>query len=258
MTGRDNSHVVYQCDVRKIDDRVVALASCFLLIEYERISIVNKVLVMGANRGIGLELCRQLVERGDNVIAVCRNSSEALSSLNVRVIHGVDVGSSESVQQLRHQLAGERLDWLINNAGILSVETLDSLDFEAMENQFRVNALGPLRVTATLLPNLPRGARVGIVTSRMGSIGDNTSGSYYGYRMSKAAVNMAGMSLARDLEDRGIAVALLHPGMVATDMTGGQGIPPEQSASGLIQRMDSLDMATTGSFWHAEGQQLPW
>ncbi|MBT8070608.1 MAG: SDR family NAD(P)-dependent oxidoreductase, partial [Gammaproteobacteria bacterium] len=96
------------------------------------------------------------------------------------------------------------------------------------------------------------------ITSRMGSIEDNTSGGYYGYRMSKAAVNMAGMSLARDLQEVGVSVALLHPGMVATDMTGGRGVAVEHSASGLIQRMDNLRAADSGSFWHAEGERLPW
>jgi len=219
---------------------------------------LKKVLITGANRGIGLELCRQLTERGDQVIAVCRNASDALRDLGVRVIDDVDVSSDASVNALRDRLEDERLDWLINNAGVLSVERLDSLDFAAMERQFSINSLGPLRVTAALLSNLAVGAKVGIVTSRMGSIEDNTSGGYYGYRMSKAAVNMAGMSLARDLLDQGIAVTLLHPGMVATDMTGGQGVPVEQSASGLIQRMDALDIFATGSFWHAQGERLPW
>jgi NAD(P)-dependent dehydrogenase (short-subunit alcohol dehydrogenase family) len=219
---------------------------------------MNKVLITGANRGIGLELCRQLVARGDEVMAVCRIASDELRALNLRVIESVDVSSAESVNALQNQLGFIELDWLINNAGILGVETLGSFDFDSMERQFRVNTLGPLRVTEALLPNLTAGARVGIITSRMGSIEDNTSGGYYGYRMSKAAVNMAGKSLARDLRDRGIAVALLHPGMVATEMTGRQGIPPEQSASGLIQRMDDLNMATTGGFWHAQGESLPW
>jgi NAD(P)-dependent dehydrogenase (short-subunit alcohol dehydrogenase family) len=219
---------------------------------------MNKVLITGANRGIGLELCRQLVARGDEVIAVCRIASDELRALNLRVIESVDVSSAGSVNALQNQLGFIELDWLINNAGILGVETLGSFDFDSMERQFRVNTLGPLRVTEALLPNLTAGARVGIITSRMGSIEDNTSGGYYGYRMSKAAVNMAGKSLARDLRDRGIAVALLHPGMVATEMTGRQGIPPEQSASGLIQRMDDLNMATTGGFWHAQGESLPW
>ncbi len=219
---------------------------------------MNKILITGANRGIGLELCRQLAARGDEVIAVCRTASQALAELNVRVLDGVDVTDAASVDSLQSRLGSESLDWLINNAGILSVETLDNLNFNAMERQFRVNSLGPLRVTAALSANLAKGSKVGIITSRMGSIEDNTSGKYYGYRMSKAAVNMAGMCLARDLKDQGVAVALLHPGMVATDMTGGQGVTPEHSAKGIIQRMDALDMDTSGSFWHAEGESLPW
>ena len=219
---------------------------------------MKKILITGANRGIGLELSRQLADRGDEVIAVCRTSSKQLNDLNLRVIEGIDVNDDDSLKGLRARTGDGGLDWLINNAGILSVESLDSLDFKAMERQFRVNALGPLRVTRALLPVLGEGSKVGIITSRMGSIEDNTSGGYYGYRMSKAAVNMAGMSLARDLSERRIAVALLHPGMVATDMTGGRGIQPSQSASGLIARMDALDMTDTGSFWHAEGERLPW
>ena len=219
---------------------------------------MNKVLITGANRGIGLELCRQLSTRGDELVAICRQASSELRSLKLRIIEGVDVNDSDSISSLSDQLDGLKLDWLVNNAGILSVESLDSLDFEAMERQFKVNSLGPLRVTAALLPNLGAGSKIGIITSRMGSVADNTSGGYYGYRMSKAAVNIAGMSMARDLEDRGIAVALLHPGMVATDMTGGRGVTPEHSASGLIQRMDALNIENTGGFWHAEGEQLPW
>ncbi len=132
-------------------------------------------------------------------------------------------------------------------------------DRASIRRQFEVNSLGPLRVTVALLDNLGAGSKVGIVTSRMGSIEDNTSGGSYGYRMSKAAVNMAGASLANDLRERSIAVALLHPGYVRTDMTGGKGlISAEQSATGLIQRMDALDMDTSGGFWHAQGERLPW
>lgn len=219
---------------------------------------MNKVLVTGANRGIGLELCRQLEKRGDEVIAVCRKASDELNALSLRVIEGVDVASAVSVQNLCSSLVGEKLDWLINNAGILAADSLQQLDFDAMEQQFRVNSLGPLRVTTALLGNLAGGSKVGIVTSRMGSVEDNTSGGYYGYRVSKAAVNMVGMGLARDLHERKIAVALLHPGMVATEMTGGRGVSPAHSAGGLIQRMEGLDLATSGSFWHAEGELLPW
>jgi NAD(P)-dependent dehydrogenase (short-subunit alcohol dehydrogenase family) len=138
------------------------------------------------------------------------------------------------------------------------MDTLDALDVEGMREQFEVNALGPLRVTAALLGSLGEGSKVAIITSRMGSVADNTSGKMYGYRMSKAAVNMAGVSLARDLAPRGIAVALLHPGMVATEMTGGRGISAEESVRGLLARVDGLTMETTGTFWHMNGEVLPW
>jgi len=219
---------------------------------------LNKILVTGANRGIGLELCKQLAARGDDVIGVCRNASDDLRALGVDIISGIDVGSDDSVADLQQKLGKQPLDWLINNAGVLSVEALENLDFSAMQRQFNINSLGPLRITSALRSNLSSGSKVGIVTSRMGSIDDNTSGGYYGYRMSKAAVNMAGMSLAKDLEQQGIAVALLHPGMVATEMTGMRGVPPELAASGLIARMDALDLSSTGGFWHAQGERLPW
>jgi NAD(P)-dependent dehydrogenase (short-subunit alcohol dehydrogenase family) len=219
---------------------------------------MKTVLVTGANQGIGLELCRQFQKRGDVVIAACRRASAELSKLGCRVIEDVEVTDDASVARLVAGLAGQRLDVLVNNAGILSEESLDDLDFERIRRQFEVNALGPLRVTHALLGNLGRGSKVAIITSRMGSIADNGSGSYYGYRMSKAAVNMAGMSLARDLHERGITVLLLHPGMVATGMTGGRGIPAAESAAGLIARIDSLGLAETGSFHHVNGEPLPW
>jgi NAD(P)-dependent dehydrogenase (short-subunit alcohol dehydrogenase family) len=148
---------------------------------------------------------------------------------------------------------------LVNNAGILRAESLGGIDFDSIARQFEVNALGPLRVTEALAPLLKQGGKVVIITSRMGSIADNGSGGYYGYRMSKAAVNAAGMSLARDLHGRGIAVALLHPGMVATEMTGRHGIAPEESVRGIIARIDALSPATSGKFLHAgTGEVLPW
>ncbi|NND45219.1 MAG: SDR family oxidoreductase [Xanthomonadales bacterium] len=216
------------------------------------------VLVTGANRGIGLELCRQLQALGADVVAVCRNASEPLSELGVRVIENIDVSDDASLQQLATALGSQQIDCLVNNAGVLDSDSLEDFDTESIEWQFRINALGPLRLTRAVLSNLGPGARVGIVTSRMGSIGDNTSGGYYGYRMSKAAVNMAGVSLAHDLRERGVSVALLHPGMVATDMTGGNGVPVAKAAQGLIDRLAGLNPDNSGSFWHAEGYGLPW
>ena len=182
-----------------------------------------RVLVTGGNRGIGLELCRQYAARGDDVTAVCRTASPELTALNVRVIDGMDVATADGVESLRGALQEASIDVLINNAGILIRDDLDNLDFDDVMEQLRVNSVGPLRVTRALLDVLAAHAKVAIITSRMGSIDDNTSGGYYGYRMSKTAVNMAGVSLAKDLEPHGIAVVLLHPGMVATDMTGRRG-----------------------------------
>jgi NAD(P)-dependent dehydrogenase (short-subunit alcohol dehydrogenase family) len=216
------------------------------------------IVITGANRGIGLELARQYVARGDDVIAVCRQGSEELKALGVEVIEGVDVTSDESVTDLASALRGRHIDRLVNNAGVLERDSLEALDFGAIERQFRVNAMAPLRVTAALRHKLTPGGKVFIITSRMGSIDDNTSGGYYGYRMSKAAVNMAVKSLSIDLKDQGVGVFLLHPGMVSTDMTGHHGIGVAQAARGLIERMDALDIGQSGSFWHQEGYELPW
>lgn len=217
------------------------------------------VLVTGANRGIGLALCRRFAGRGDQVIAVCRKSAPELDRLGVRVEAGVDVRKDHDVAALAERLAGVKLDVLVLNAGILRHEALEDLDLPSVREQFEVNALGPLRVTAALLPNLGPGAKIALMTSRMGSIGDNGSGGYYGYRMSKAALNAAGVSLARDLAPRHIAVAILHPGYVRTDMTGGSGgVEPDDAARMLIARIDALTPETSGTFWHADGQTLPW
>lgn len=220
---------------------------------------MSHVFVTGANRGIGLELCRLFHARGDSVIAACRKSSPELEDLGVRVEVGVDVGSDEAIKALGKRLEGQRIDILVNNAGILERHGLDSFVLESIRRQFEINALGPLRVTAALLSKMPSGGKVVIVTSRMGSIADNGSGGSYGYRMSKAAVNMAGASLAHDLRPRGISVLLVHPGYVKTEMTAGHGnVTAAQSASMMIERIDQLTLESSGSFLHANGERLPW
>jgi len=217
-------------------------------------------LVTGTNRGIGYEYCRQLQARGDRVIAVCRSASEELKQLGVRVEEGIDITSDASVADLCDRLGDSAIDVLINNAGIVKRVTLEDLDFDSIREQFEVNALGALRVTHALLPNLKAGSKIVLMTSRMGSIADNTSGSSYGYRMSKVALSMAGKSLAHDLKPRGIAVAILHPGLVQTRMTNftTSGITPEESVKGLLKRIDELTLENTGTFWHANGEVLPW
>ena len=216
------------------------------------------ILITGCNRGIGLQLATQLHARGDSVIGVCRSANDELNALGIRLISGIDVGDGESVARLRDELDGTPLDVLINNAGILRADEFGSIDYDDMLTQYNVNTLGPLRVTEALQANLREGSKVAIVSSRVGSIADNGSGNYYGYRASKTAVNQIGTNLMHEFKPKGISVAILHPGLVATEMTGGQGITPEESAAGLIKRIDDLTIESTGGFWHAEGYTLPW
>lgn len=217
-------------------------------------------LVTGANRGIGLEYCHQLVENGNKVIAVCRTTNPEFDNLRVQVEAGIDLTDDKALDSLTQRLAGEKIDVLINNAGILKTITLDNLDFTSLRQQFEVNALAPLRLTKALLPNLNYGSKIIFMTSRMGSIADNTSGSSYGYRMSKVALSMAAKSLSIDLKPQGIAVGILHPGLVKTRMTNFNvsGITPETSVKDLLTRIEELNLENTGTFWHANGEILPW
>jgi len=223
---------------------------------------IRTALVVGANRGIGLALCRRLTARGRRVIAACRRSSRELdaeAARGVRVETGVDVTSEDSVDDLARRLAGTPIDELWCSAGILRDDDLDDVAMDDVRAQIEVNAIGPLRVVRALRGRLAGAAKIALVTSRMGSIGDNGSGGSYGYRMSKAALNAAGMSLARDLVGVGVAVAILHPGYVRTDMTGGHGNVDADTAAGqLLDRVDALTPATSGTFWHANGEVLPW
>ncbi|ABC31717.1 short-chain alcohol dehydrogenase-like protein [Hahella chejuensis KCTC 2396] len=217
------------------------------------------VVITGANRGIGLELARLFSQRGDKVTAICRRASDELQQLNVTVLTDIDISQDACVEQIRQALTGQTVDILINNAGLLHHETLPSPNWDTMRAQFEINTLGPLRVTSALLENLHKGGKVGLITSRMGSVEDNSSGAYYGYRMSKAGLNAIGKSLALDLKSRGVAVALLHPGYVITDMTGHSGdITPDVAAKGLAARIDELTLENSGKFWHANGELLPW
>lgn len=217
------------------------------------------VVITGANRGIGLAMAGVWKARGDRVIATCREPSAALDALDVEIIDGIDVSSADGVLNLASGIGDTPVDMLFNNAGIMRDESIEHMHFDQIEEQFQVNSLGPLRVTLALLPNMAAGGKVGLMSSRMGSIADNTSGGRYGYRMSKAALNAAGKSLAQDLKPLGIAVAILHPGWVQTDMTGHSGnLTVEQAASALVARMDGLSLQSSGTFWHSDGTELPW
>jgi len=215
--------------------------------------------ITGSNRGIGLELTRQLAQKGRSVVAVCRKPSPELEALGVRVEADIDVSRPENLAELARRLGDEPVDLLINNAGILRSYGLESVTAEAVREQIDVNSIGPLLVTQALLPRLHAGSKVALVTSRMGSIGDNTSGGSYAYRMSKAALNAAGKSLAIDLQPRGVAVIILHPGFVRTEMTGRNGmVDADESARNLLARIEELTLETTGRFLHMNGEELPW
>ena len=221
---------------------------------------MSTYLITGANRGIGLELVRQLKHRGEDVIATCRSTSSELNSLSVRIETGVDITSGDSVINLRENLNDTKVDVLIQNAGISEYNSLSNLDPQSIVHQFEVNALSPLCCVRTMLSHLSKSAKVALISSRISSIEDNSSGGSYGYRMSKVALCMAGKSLAVDLKPKGISVAILHPGLVSTRMTGftSNGIQPKESVEGLIQRLDELNLENTGTFWHSNGNILPW
>jgi NAD(P)-dependent dehydrogenase (short-subunit alcohol dehydrogenase family) len=201
-----------------------------------------------------------LSARGDHVIAVCRQASRELNSLGVQIEAGIELTEASALDELISRLQSLCLDGVILNAGILHSNALNNLDVEAIRQQFEINALAPLRLVSALTCNLSSGSWIALMTSRMGSIADNSSGGSYGYRMSKAALNIAGKSLAIDLKPQGIAVVILHPGLVSTRMINfnPSGISPQQSVEGLLKRIDALTLETSGSFWHANGDLLPW
>ena len=215
--------------------------------------------ISGCNRGIGLELTRQLAARGETVIGLCRKASDDLKALSIELIEGFELTDEASYQNLGARLDHRPIKLLINNAGRLRRDTFAQPNDEELRLQFEINAIAPLRLTRELSTQLMEGAKIAHITSRMGSIADNTSGSMYGYRMSKAALNAAGKSMAVDLAPRGISVAILHPGFVRTGMTGGNGlIDAPESAAGLLARIDELTLETSGTFWHMNGEILPW
>jgi len=222
-------------------------------------------LVTGASRGIGLELVRQLRTRGDDVIATVRNekSSGQLRELAGVRIEPCDVASEASIAGLAARLGDAALDVVINNAGVWGGERQSLSRFDAAEamRTYQTNALGPLLVSIALLPHVRRGTAKKLlhITSGMGSIGDNTSGGSYAYRMAKAALNMASRSLAQDLAREGIASAVINPGWVQTDMGGGGApTPVGDSVRGILARLDELGVATTGTFLNWQGGTYPW
>jgi NAD(P)-dependent dehydrogenase (short-subunit alcohol dehydrogenase family) len=226
------------------------------------------VVVTGANRGIGLELARQLKARGQDVHACAREPEKAteLRELGVRV-HQLDVRDANSVRALAASLGDAPVDLLFNVAGVQGGprQNLRAMaeDFALRDviDTFDVNAAGALRVAVALLPNIRRGTAKKIVhvTSGMGSIADNNSGGSYAYRMSKAALNMASKSLAVDLKGEGIISFVINPGWVQTDMGGKSApVPVSESVAAILRETDKASIAESGEFLNWKGNRYPW
>ncbi len=209
---------------------------------------------------MGLEYSRQLKKRGEHVIATCRSSSVELNAIGIRVETDVDVTSQKSVMVLKEKIESTQIDVLILNAGISNFDSLVDFDYEKILQQFKVNTLGPLLMVNALQGNLKEGSKVILMTSRMGSITNNDLGDYYGYRMSKAALGMAGKSLAIDLKEKGIVIALVNPGLVRTGFikSSQRGIEAKDAVCKLIKLIDNITMHDSGSFFHLDGSIIPW
>jgi NAD(P)-dependent dehydrogenase (short-subunit alcohol dehydrogenase family) len=228
------------------------------------------VLITGANRGLGLEFCRQYGAAGWQVIACCRHPEAApeLTALTDQhpsiEVRGLDVSRFAAIDELSLALRDRPIDVLINNAGVYGDaerQVLGHIDYAAWENVFRVNAEAPVRMVEAFLPQLAAGQRKLIVaiSTLMGSIGDNTSGGHIQYRSSKAALNAAMKSLSLDLRGQGIGVLILHPGWVRTEMGGPQAPTlPAESIAGMRQVIESWRPEATGQFVNFRGEALPW
>jgi 2-glutathionyl-2-methylbut-3-en-1-ol dehydrogenase len=228
-------------------------------------------LVVGADRGIAHAMARHLHGRGDEVVAACFGDGADLAAQGIAVEPGVDVTSGDAVAALAKRLEerGTRLAWLVHVAGIMHLDTIETVDLDDVRRQFEVNTIGPLRVVRELRGLLDLGAKVGILTSRVGSLGDNSSGGDYAYRISKAAANMVALNLHHDLSKQGVLVQALHPGMVRTHLLdviepelmqryASAYSTPEQAAEQLVGVLDGLTLADAGRFQHANGSYLPW
>ncbi|MBA6223929.1 SDR family oxidoreductase [Colwellia sp. MB02u-18] len=219
----------------------------------------NNIVITGANRGIGLAMCMHFKTQGDRVFGLCRKTSVELTALDVNIIEDIDVTSDLGIANMVSGLKHIDIDVLVCNAGILRDESLANLNLNTIREQFEVNALAPLRVVASLQKQLKQGAKVALITSRMGSIADNDSGGRYGYRMSKAALNAAAMSLSHDLASNKVAVGIYHPGYVQTEMVNyGGDISASDAAKKLVELINQLTLAQSGIFKHSNGSVLPW
>lgn len=220
------------------------------------------ILVTGANRGLGLEYARQYAADGWRVLAACRDPDSAteLKTLQVEPV-ALDVADPASIKAAAARLDGIKLDVLLHNAGVLEgwAKSLTETTRDEFERVLRVNLLGPFDLTRAVLPSLRDGSKIAIMSSSMGSMSQIGGGKFYAYRASKAAVNMLGTCLAHELGDRGVAVVLLHPGWVHTEMGGKEApLDPATSVRGLRQRIEETSLSNSGRFVAYDGAEISW
>lgn len=227
------------------------------------------VLITGTNRGIGLEFTAQYLARGDRVIATCRDVDAATDLKALGDAHEslqilpLDVASVDSMQAFLSQLGDTPIDIFINNAGVYGPKSAEfgDIDPEVWAWVLKVNSVSPLILTQLLQPNLARGKdkKLLYLSSKMGSIDDNSGGGSYIYRSSKSALNSVVKSLAIDLAPQGFRAAVLHPGWVQTDMGGPNAlIDTKTSVSGMLEVIDGLDQASSGGFFNYDGSPIAW
>jgi NAD(P)-dependent dehydrogenase (short-subunit alcohol dehydrogenase family) len=230
---------------------------------------MNTVLITGSNRGIGLEFVKQFSRQGWQVIACCRQPDSAAelqslaSGLSNVDVHPLDVSREDSIQALSKKLANTPIDLLLNNAGVYATgaNQFGDIDKSIWLNAIEINTIGPLLMAQAFMPQLQLGEmkKIATISSKVGSIDDNQSGSGYAYRSSKSALNQVMKSLSIDLASQGIKTVTLHPGWVLTDMGGPNAlIDTETSVSGMMQVIDKLTVEQSGSFINYDGSVIPW
>ncbi len=226
-----------------------------------------QVLITGANRGIGLEFTKQYAADGWKVLACCREpqSASALQAIanansNVRIF-ALDVAHFSQIDALALQLKDEVIDLLINNAGVYPQSTFGDTNYDDWAKAFKINSMATLKMAEVFVQHITRSnlKKIATLTSKMGSIDDNTSGESYSYRSTKTAVNMVMKSLSIDLKPYGISVVTLHPGWVQTDMGGSNAlINTHTSVTGLRLAIERLNIGNTGKFIAFDGAEIAW
>jgi short-subunit dehydrogenase len=228
---------------------------------------MSTVLITGANRGLGYEFVKQYSENGFEVLACCRNRNNAkelkelAETSNKIKVYELDVGNVKAIKSLSQQLQNEKIDVLINNAGIYRSSTVGNINYDEWIESFKVNTIAPYQIVENFLNQIINGdlKKVVSITSKMGSIDDNTSGGSYIYRSSKTALNSMMRSLTHDLKNQGIATLILHPGWVRTDMGGPGGwIDSFESVQGMIKQIDKLTLDNSGTYLDYAGKSINW